>query len=75
MAGVCCPDQITSADSHCTRTPERWLQIDRELAEIAEGKVTTGTDPASREGELLEEQDRLEWEAGDEWFSEHRRHC
>ncbi len=25
---------------------------------------------ASREGELLEEQDRLEWEAGDEWFSD-----
>ena len=44
----------------------RWLEIDRELAEIAEGKVTPGTDPATREGELLEEQDRLEWETGDE---------
>jgi len=50
---------------------ERWLAIDRELAEIAESKVTPGTDPASREGELLEEQDRLEWEAGDEWFRLH----
>jgi hypothetical protein len=33
---------------------ERWLQIDRELAEIAEGKVTPATDPASRDGALLE---------------------
>jgi hypothetical protein len=47
---------------------KRWQEVDRELAEIADGKVTPGTDPASREGELLEVQDRLEWEAGDDWF-------
>jgi hypothetical protein len=40
--------------------------------EIAEGRVTPATDPASREGELLEEQDRLEWEAGNEWFRTNR---
>jgi len=51
-----------------TERQKRWLEIDCELADIAEGKVTQGTGPASREGELLEEQDRLEWEVGDEWF-------
>jgi hypothetical protein len=51
---------------------KRWLEIDRELAEIAEGKVTPGTDPVSRVGELLEEQDRLEWEAGVDWFRTNR---
>jgi hypothetical protein len=39
---------------------QRWLDIDRELAEIAAGKVTHGTDPAAREAELLDEQDLLE---------------
>jgi hypothetical protein len=47
---------------------ERWLEIDRELAEIAVGKVTHGSDPAAREDELLDEQDRLEWEVGEEWL-------
>jgi hypothetical protein len=42
---------------------ERWLDIERELVEIAAGKVTHGSDPAAREAELLDEQDRLEWEA------------
>jgi hypothetical protein len=38
-------------------TPENR---DRRWAEIVEGKVTPGADPASREAELLEEQDRIE---------------
>ena len=46
----------------------RWLEIERDLVEIAAGKVTLGGDPVAREAALLEEQDRLEWEAGDKWF-------
>lgn len=38
----------------------RWRQIDAELEDIRQGKVTRGKDPASREGELLEELDELE---------------
>ncbi|WDI40221.1 hypothetical protein [Bremerella sp. P1] len=48
-------------------TPEeiqrRWDEIDKELEGIAKGRVVDG-DPATREGELLEELDRLEYEAG-----------
>lgn len=42
---------------------ERWNQIDNALRDIGEGRVVEG-DPAEREGELLEELDRLEYEAG-----------
>jgi hypothetical protein len=40
----------------------RWQEIDRELEELWAGKVCD--DPAAREGELLREQDELEYEAG-----------
>jgi len=44
-----------------------WLQVDRQLQEIAEGKVVAG-DPAATEARLLEELDELEWEAGQQYF-------
>jgi hypothetical protein len=45
-------------------TPDqRWQEIDRELADLWQGKVVPG-DPVAREADLLAEQDRLEWEAG-----------
>jgi len=43
---------------------QRWAEIDCELAELVDGKVVRETDPAAREGELLEELDALEYEAG-----------
>jgi hypothetical protein len=56
----------------------QWLKTIRGNATAAAAglppRSDTPTRPASREVELFEEQDRLEWEAGDEWFREHRRH-
>ena len=43
---------------------ERWHALDGDLAAILEGKVTIGTDPATRETELREEQDEIEFELG-----------
>ena len=40
------------------RLQQRWHEIDAELEDIRNGKVTIGSDPATREGELLEELDR-----------------
>jgi len=40
----------------------RWFIIDRELTELLDGKVVAGTDPATRELELREEQDEIEFE-------------
>jgi hypothetical protein len=45
----------------------RWLEIERQLHEIAEGKVVAG-DPAATEARWLEELDELEWEAGQQYF-------
>ena len=42
----------------------RWEAIEREMAELLDGKVTVGADPAAREAELLEEQDEIEFELG-----------
>jgi hypothetical protein len=45
----------------------RWHEIERELADLFDGIVTVETDPATCEGELLEEQDAIEFElASDE---------
>lgn len=61
------PEQPTQSN---IMTPEerqkRWEEIDRELEELWAGKVCD--DPVKREGELLEEQDALEFDAGMEWF-------
>jgi hypothetical protein len=40
----------------------RWHEIERELADLFDGKVTVDTDPATCEAELLEEQDAIEFE-------------
>ena len=40
----------------------RWHEIERELADLFDGKVTPDTDPTTREAELLEEQDAIEFE-------------
>jgi hypothetical protein len=42
----------------------RWHEIERELADLFDGKVTIETDPATCEAELLEEQDAIEFELG-----------
>ncbi len=42
----------------------RWLSIQQELADLLDGKVITDVDPATREGELLEQQDEIEFELG-----------
>lgn len=47
---------------------ERWSEIEEELAAIAEGKMMPGIDPASREEDLLDERDALEFELGLDFF-------
>lgn len=45
----------------------RWKDIDRQLDQLAEGKVVDG-DPVQIEAALLQEQDELEWEAGENYL-------
>jgi hypothetical protein len=53
---------------------DRWAAIDRELVDLAAGKVMPDVeDLAGREGELLEEPDALEFELGNAYFEE-RQH-
>ncbi|HEV3021500.1 MAG TPA: hypothetical protein VGX76_03510 [Pirellulales bacterium] len=52
---------MNSSDRH-----DRWLEIEQELRQIADGKVDPD-DPATREAELLVEQGYLEWEAGQDF--------
>ena len=40
----------------------RWHEIERELADLFDGKVTVETDPATCEAELRDEQDAIEFE-------------
>ena len=40
----------------------RWFTIEQELNDLLDGRVAIGTDPASREAELREEQDEIEFE-------------
>jgi hypothetical protein len=40
----------------------RWREIERELADLFNGKVTVETDPATCEAELRDEQDAIEFE-------------
>ena len=47
----------------------RWLEIERQLQGIAEGKVVAG-DPDATEAGLLAELDELEWRAGWEYFED-----
>jgi hypothetical protein len=42
----------------------RWTDIDRQLGDLRDGKVVDG-DPVELEVDLLQEQDELEWEAGE----------
>ena len=55
----------------------RWKEIDLELVDLWDGKVCRDTDPATREEQLLAEQDQLEYEEGDEWFrqKDQERRC
>jgi hypothetical protein len=48
----------------------RWCEVESQLQALRELRVVQGTDPASREGELLEEMDALEYEAGLLYFGE-----
>jgi hypothetical protein len=45
-----------------------WAEIDRELADLHAGKVLARSNPATREAELLDEQDSLEFELGEDYF-------
>jgi len=45
----------------------RFAEIECELEAIAEGRVVDG-DPATVEGELLDEQERIQHDLGAEWF-------
>ncbi len=45
----------------------RFIEIEAELRELADGRVVDG-DPATVEGKLLEEQDEIEFELGVEYF-------
>lgn len=48
---------------------DRWQQIARELNELSNGKVLPGdVCPAKYEGELLEEQDEIEYALGEGYF-------
>jgi hypothetical protein len=40
----------------------RWHEIERELSDLCDGKVTIDTDPATCEAELRDEQDAIEFE-------------
>ena len=51
---------------------QRWAEIDRELADLQAGKVISSPAPAAREAELLEEQDALDYELGDDEFRNRR---
>jgi hypothetical protein len=51
---------------------QRWAEIDRELADLHDGKVVLSSDPAAREAELLDEQDALDFELGDDAFRNRR---
>jgi hypothetical protein len=53
-------------DQRRNEIKQRWQEIDRELAEIAECKTNRPCDPPKREAELLIEQEALEFELGQE---------
>jgi hypothetical protein len=55
-------------DQHRNEIEQRWREIDRELAEIANCKTTRPCDPPQREADLLIEQDALEFELGQDYF-------
>jgi hypothetical protein len=42
----------------------RWREVESRLQALRELRVVQETDPCTREGELLEEMDALEYEAG-----------
>lgn len=42
----------------------RWLELQRELADLWDGNVTPDTDAATRQAELRDEQDAIEFELG-----------
>lgn len=50
----------------------RWRAIDCELEGIRDGKVVHDTDPATREGELLEELGELYYELGEDYLRERK---
>jgi hypothetical protein len=45
----------------------RFAEIEAELEALAEGRVVDG-DPATVQGELLQEQDEIEFALGEEYF-------
>jgi hypothetical protein len=46
---------------------KRWQECERQIQAIHAGKVVDG-DPAEAEGQLLHEQDAIEFELGMEYF-------
>ncbi len=50
----------------------RWREVESQLQALSELGVVQDTDPSTREGELLEEMDALEYEAGLLYFEEEK---
>lgn len=51
----------------------RWCEVESQLQALRELRVVRDADPSTREGELLEEMDALEYEAGLLYFGEESR--
>jgi hypothetical protein len=49
-----------------------WRAVESRLQALSELRVVPDTDPCTREGELLEEMDALEYEAGLLYFEEEK---
>jgi hypothetical protein len=47
----------------------RFVEIEHELEALAQGRVVDG-DPATVEAELLDEQERIEYELGADYFEQ-----
>ena len=58
-------------DSH--QIEQRWREVESQLQALRELRVVQDTDPSTREGELLEEMDALEHEAGLLYFGQEKR--
>ncbi len=55
---------------HAHQIERRWREVESQLQALRELRVVPDTDPCTREGELLEEMDALEYEAGLLYFEE-----
>jgi hypothetical protein len=57
---------------NANRIERSWREVESQLQALSELRVVQDTDPCTREGELLEEMDALEYEAGLLYFEEEK---